>query len=67
METLNNMLLAVPKMATNDYVGFTFFVGCMAMMAASAFFFLSMNSFDSKWRTSILVSCYWGMECFWGD
>ena len=28
----------------------------MAMMAASAFFFLSMNSFDSKWRTSILVS-----------
>ena len=50
------MLLAVPKMATDDYVGFTFFVGCMAMMAASAFFFLSMNSFDAKWRTSILVS-----------
>merc|ERR1712086_915493 len=47
---------AVSKMATDDYVGFTFFVGCMAMMAASAFFFLSMNSFDSKWRTSILVS-----------
>lgn len=46
----------VSKMATDDYVGFTFFVGCMAMMAASAFFFLSMNSFDSKWRTSILVS-----------
>ena len=56
METLNNMLLAVPKMATDDYVGFTFFVGCMAMMAASAFFFLSMSSFDAKWRTSILVS-----------
>ena len=56
METLNNFLLAVPKMATDDYVGFTFFVGCMAMMAASAFFFLSMNSFDKKWRTSILVS-----------
>ena len=28
----------------------------MAMMAASAFFFLSMSSFDKKWRTSILVS-----------
>jgi len=26
------------------------------MMAASAFFFLSMNSFDRKWKTSILVS-----------
>ena len=56
METLNNFFLAVPKMATDDYVGFTFFVGCMAMMAASAFFFLSMSSFDKKWRTSILVS-----------
>ena len=53
---MNNLLTTVPQMATNDYVGFTFFVGCMAMMAASAFFFLSMNSFDRKWKTSILVS-----------
>jgi bacteriorhodopsin len=28
----------------------------MAMMAASVFFFLSMGSVDSKWRTSLLVS-----------
>lgn len=35
---------------------FTFFIGCMAMMAASVFFFLSMNSVDKKWRTSLLVS-----------
>jgi bacteriorhodopsin len=28
----------------------------MAMMAASAFFFLSLNQFDRKWRTSVLVS-----------
>ena len=56
MYNLNSILLSAPKMATNDYVGFTFFVGCMAMMAAAAFFFLSMNSFDKKWRTSILVS-----------
>ena len=56
---MNNLLLAsdgFQPMLTNDYVGFTFFVGCMAMMAASAFFFLSMNSFDRKWKTSILVS-----------
>jgi bacteriorhodopsin len=26
------------------------------MMAASAFFFLSLNQFDKKWRTSVLVS-----------
>ncbi len=72
---LNMPFLAdVSKMATNDYVGFTFFVGCMAMMAASAFFFLSMNDFDKKWKTSILVSGlitfiaavhYWYMRDYW--
>ena len=55
MNLLMNFL-SVAKMSPDDYVGFTFFVGCMAMMAASAFFFLSMSSFDKKWRTSILVS-----------
>ena len=44
------------RLAADDYTGFTFFVGCMAMMAASAFFFLSLNQFDRKWRTSVLVS-----------
>ncbi len=42
--------------ATDDYVGFTFFVGSMAMTAAAVFFFLSMSTVDKKWRTSILVS-----------
>lgn len=48
--------LVVTKLDPNDYVGFTFFIGCMAMMAASAFFFLSLSQFDRKWRTSVLVS-----------
>ncbi len=64
----------VSKMAQDDYVGFTFFVGCMAMMAASVFFFFSINNFDKKWRTSILVSGiitfiaavhYWYMRDYW--
>ena len=46
----------INRLAVDDYTGFTFFVGCMAMMAASAFFFLSLNQFDKKWRTSVLVS-----------
>ena len=46
----------VARLSSTDYVGFTFFVGCMAMMAASAFFFLSLSQFDKKWRTSVLVS-----------
>ncbi len=55
---MKNLLFSmeVAKMATNDYVGFTFFIGSMAMMAASAFFFLSLSQFDTKWRTSVLVS-----------
>nr|APF29546.1 proteorhodopsin [uncultured bacterium] len=56
MQNFLSLLTVAPKMDTGDYVGFTFFVGTMAMMAASAFFFLSMNTFDNKWRTSILVS-----------
>jgi len=68
------LLADVSKIANDDYVGFTFFVGCMAMMAASAFFFLSMNNFDRKWKTSILVSGlitfiaavhYWYMRDYW--
>ena len=35
---------------------FTFFIGTMAMMAASVFFFFEMLSVDKKWRTSLLVS-----------
>ena len=71
-----NLFIDAQKMAPDDYVGFTFFVGCMAMMAASAFFFLSMSSFDSKWRTSILVSGlitfiaavhYWYMRDYWAS
>jgi len=73
---MNLLLLAtaLDKIASDDYVAFTFFVGAMAMMAAAAFFFLSMNSFDRKWRTSILVSGlitfiaavhYWYMRDYW--
>lgn len=74
MQSFLTNLSLVAKMATDDYVGFTFFVGCMAMMAASAFFFLSMNQFDKKWRVSILVSGlitfiaavhYWYMRDYW--
>ena len=74
MDSLLTNISLITKMDPNDYVGFTFFVGCMAMMAASAFFFLSMNSFDRKWKTSILVSGlitfiaavhYWYMRDYW--
>ena len=44
------------KIANDNYVAFTFFIGTMAMMAASLFFFLELNNTPKKWRTSVLVS-----------
>lgn len=76
MESFLTTFPLISKINPNDYVGFTFFVGAMAMLAASAFFFLSMNSFDRKWRTSILVSGlitfiaavhYWYMRDYWSS
>jgi bacteriorhodopsin len=42
--------------ASDNYVAFTFFIGTMAMMAASVFFFFELNNTSAKWRTSVLVS-----------
>jgi len=44
------------KIAQDNYVAFTFFIGTMAMMAASVFFFFELNNTPQKWRTSVLVS-----------
>ena len=48
-------------MSPTDYVGFTFFIGSMAMMAATVFFFFEMGNVEGKWKTSILIS---GLICF---
>ncbi|MFM7196018.1 MAG: bacteriorhodopsin [Bacteroidota bacterium] len=42
--------------ASDNYVAFTFFIGTMAMMAASVFFFFELSNTSAKWRTSVLVS-----------
>ena len=51
---IDQMLIGV--IAKTDYVSFTFFIGTMAMMAASVFFFLELNNTSKEWRTSVLVS-----------
>ena len=50
------LLDAVTVIAKTDYVSFTFFVGTMAMMAASVFFFFELSNTSQEWRTSVLVS-----------
>ncbi len=49
-------LEGILPIANNNYVAFTFFVGTMAMMAASVFFLFEMSNVPHRWRTSILVS-----------
>jgi bacteriorhodopsin len=44
------------KIASDNYVAFTFFIGTMAMMAASVFFFFEVGNTPKKWQTSVLVS-----------
>ncbi|MCH1583141.1 MAG: bacteriorhodopsin-like [Flavobacteriales bacterium] len=55
-----SLFLADASLYTSEFfdnaTSFTFFVGCMAMMAASIFFFFEMSNVDKKWRTSLLVS-----------
>lgn len=74
MVTFQTLLLA--NLKSGDYVGFTFFIGSMAMMAASVFFFVEMWNQESKWRTSLLVSGlitfiaavhYFYMRDFWAE
>ena len=50
------MLLDIQVMKPDDYVGFTFFIGYMAMFAASVLFFFERGSVDDKWKLSLLIS-----------
>ncbi|NBX39569.1 MAG: rhodopsin, partial [Flavobacteriia bacterium] len=54
--TASNLFDASQGLGINQATAFTFFVGTMAMMAASAFFFFEIRNVSEKWRTSVLVS-----------
>ena len=49
-------LLATATVKQGDLVGFTFFIGTMAMLAATVFFFVERGSVTGKWRLSLTVS-----------
>ena len=50
------ILLDITQINPGDYRAFTFFIGCMAMMAASVFFFFEVGNTEKAWKTSVLVS-----------
>ena len=67
-------MLAASALQQGDLVGFTFFIGTMAMGAASVFFFIERSAVSDKWKLSLLVSGlitaiaaahYWYMREFW--
>ena len=43
-------------LATDDFVGISFWVISMGMLAATAFFFLEAGSVAAGWRTSVIVA-----------
>ena len=49
-------LLASATIKQGDLVGFTFFIGTMAMLAATVFFFVERGSVNGKWKLSLTVS-----------
>ncbi len=68
--------LFLANLKSGDYVGFTFFIGSMAMMAATVFFFVQMGQVSGKWKDSMLVSGlitfiaavhYFYMRDFWAE
>ena len=43
-------------LASNDFVGISFWLVSMALLASTAFFFLEAGNVASGWRTSIIVA-----------
>ncbi|MEM9258880.1 MAG: bacteriorhodopsin [Bacteroidota bacterium] len=74
-----DFLTNLPYMASiqsGDYIGFTFFIGSMAMMAATVFFFFQFTQVQGKWRDSMLIAGlitfiaavhYFYMRDFWAE
>lgn len=74
MSFFQPMLLAT--LQPGDYVGFTFFIGSMAMLAATVFFFVQMTRVEGKWKDSMLIAGmitgiaavhYFYMRGFWAE
>lgn len=53
---INQLLFFASTIEAGDAVGFTFFIGTMAMLAATVFFFVERNSVSDKWKLSLTVS-----------
>ena len=74
MNTLNFILGA--SLQPGDFVGFTFFIGSVSMLAATVFFLVQHGQVDKKFKDSMLVAAlitgiaavhYYYMRDQWAD
>ena len=76
MESTLYQPLLLASLQSGDYVGFTFFISSMAMLAATVFFFFQVTQVEGKWRDSMLIAGlitgiaavhYFYMRDFWAE
>ena len=58
---INPANAATVLLQTNDFVGITFWIVSMGMLAGAVFFFLERNTIAVAWRASVTVA---GLVCF---
>ena len=51
-----NFALAASNLESDDFVGISFWLISMALVAATAFFFMETQRVEGKWKTSLTVS-----------
>jgi bacteriorhodopsin len=54
--TVASSAFAAADLKQNDYVGISFWIISMALVASTAFFFLERDRVSAKWKTSLTVS-----------
>ena len=52
-------------LATNDYVGISFWIATAIMLASTVFFFVERQDVSGKWRTSLTVAGLVTGIAFW--
>ena len=51
-----NFAQAASNLESDDFVGISFWLISMALVAATAFFFMETQRVEGKWKTSLTVS-----------
>ena len=60
-----NMFLTTSLLASDDWVGMSFWLATAIMLAAAVFFFVERSDVKGKWRTSLTVAGLVNGIAFW--